>query len=112
MFNSLLHIALKHLCVIVFFYYRSTNSTLEKYDLRKPAYVVIFHHLFKNDKALFRKGSEHDLKLIKDFFKKYNAKISDICEDFSVAKVKKKMSEGIVIFGIRKKSLPFPVSNF
>lgn len=72
---------------------RSTNSTLEKYDLRKPAYVVIFHHLFKNDKALFRKGSEHDLKLIKDFFKKYNAKISDICEDFSVAKVKKKMSE-------------------
>lgn len=65
----------------------------ERYVLSKPAYVLIFHHIFKNDKALFRKGSEHDLKLIRDFFGNYNAKIANICEDFSVQKVKNRMNE-------------------
>ncbi|EAT42503.1 AAEL005963-PA [Aedes aegypti] len=67
--------------------------SLEKYDLRKPAYVLIFHNIFKNDKKFHRKGSEHDLKLIKEFVKGYNMKIADICEDFSVTKVKKKMNK-------------------
>lgn len=67
--------------------------SLEKYDLRKPAYVLIFHNIFKNNKQLHRKGSELDLKLIKEFVKGYNMKIADICEDFSVTKVKKKMNE-------------------
>nr|XP_019529650.2 caspase-like [Aedes albopictus] len=76
----------------------STSATNCRYDLRKPAYVVIFHHLFK-DTNKFRWGSDHDLELIKNFFKKYNAKIDAICEDFTVAKVEEMMDK------VRKKNL-------
>ncbi|XP_029724432.1 caspase-7 [Aedes albopictus] len=76
----------------------STSATNCRYDLRKPAYVVIFHHLFKNTKK-YRRGSDRDLELIKNFFKKYNAKIDAICEDFTVAKVEEMMGK------VRRKNL-------
>lgn len=60
--------------------------------------MLIFHHLFKEDTTgLYRKGSEQDLKLIKKVFKNYRVKVADICEDYSVRQVKKKMSESMIV---------------
>ncbi|XP_065084840.1 caspase-7-like [Ochlerotatus camptorhynchus] len=76
----------------------SNHTFSERYDLKDKAYVLIFHHTFKNDPELHRKGTEHDIKLIKDVFKNYRAEVPSPCEDYTVQKVEKKMTE------IRKKS--------
>ncbi|XP_058836251.1 caspase-14-like [Topomyia yanbarensis] len=68
---------------------------LERYNLRDgKAYVLIFHHTkFLNDCSASREGSEKDLALLKKFFTKYRVKSLDICENYTVDKVRKKMAD-------------------
>ncbi|XP_039428959.1 caspase-7 isoform X2 [Culex pipiens pallens] len=70
----------------------STASSVERYNLRdQKGYVLIFHHKhFKNAKAI-REGSEKDLQLLKHFFTRYRVKKPDICENYTVLRIKDKM---------------------
>lgn len=57
----------------------------------QKGYVLIFHHKhFKNAKAI-REGSEKDLQFLKDFFNKYRVKSPEICENYTVLRIKDKM---------------------
>ncbi|XP_021709829.1 caspase-8 [Aedes aegypti] len=70
---------------------QTTSSDELKYDLTKPAGVVIFHHLFENDPERIRRGSQHDHKLVIDFFNELNAKVIYSHQDPKVRKVKTTM---------------------
>nr|XP_029724524.1 caspase-14-like [Aedes albopictus] len=67
---------------------RSSNCEQERYDLSKPACVAIFHHVFKNNPAMFREGSQRDYDLLLNFFGELNANVKYRCEDFKAKKVK------------------------
>ncbi|EDS37508.1 Caspase-3 [Culex quinquefasciatus] len=70
----------------------SFSSSVERYNLRdQKGYVLIFHHKhFKNAKAI-REGSEKDLQLLKHVFTRYRVKKPDICENYTVLRIKDKM---------------------
>ncbi|KAL9704892.1 hypothetical protein quinque_008410 [Culex quinquefasciatus] len=70
----------------------TASSSVERYNLRnQKGYVLIFHHKhFKNAKAI-REGSEKDLQLLKHIFTKYRVKKPDICENYTVLRIKDKM---------------------
>ncbi|XP_021709833.1 caspase-3 [Aedes aegypti] len=72
---------------------QSTSSDELKYDLTKPAAVVIIHNLFKNNPKRIRTGSQHDYKLLKDFFNELNAEVIHDCQDLKVIEVKTTMEK-------------------
>ncbi|XP_058464092.1 caspase-7-like [Malaya genurostris] len=68
--------------------------TPERYNLRdKNFHVIIFHQQEFKDKKQNRKGSEQDMKLLKNFFPKYRVGCMDIYENKKVTKVKDVMQK-------------------
>ncbi|XP_050090447.1 caspase-14-like [Anopheles aquasalis] len=61
---------------------------LEKYDLRKNAYVLVLHHYMFRDSTHNREGSEKDMAKIERFFRDYRADQLNVKENQTAADVR------------------------